>query len=202
MSNPQRSYYIKQIFDKINTNAFLQMPHLSDQIFELFCYFSKLEQFVSNGKTPVCESKTNGVFRPNLKPGLTGDHYRLVGVTPSEERNIFLNVKFQGASGILHCPDIVVTKTDRTKRFFEKEIVLTIYECKNYSGKIGPGIYREFIGYCKELGVSINRSDSKQSALTYTFSVMTPCIYTSGIADVEHKDWLRNTYSISVEDLF
>jgi hypothetical protein len=130
--------YIRYMLAKFSSVHHFQIPSLSDQIFELYCYFRKIEEFADSGKIPLCQSKSPGIFRLHAKPGKprTADYFRLVDPQHGEDRDLILNGEFEGVSGISHSPDIVLTKSDEDK-------IISIYECKNYSGSIGPGIYRE-----------------------------------------------------------
>lgn len=187
------------MLNQLKTYQTAYVPNFSDQIFELFCYFKKIEEFKHNGKTPLCisTSRIPGVFRPHFKPGWprNADYFQIVGARTIENRDLILNGKFEGISGIFHSPDIALTKPHENK-------VITFYECKNYSGRISPGVYREFIGYCKEMGVSLASINSKFSAFTDTFSVMTPCLYTSGFADIDHIEKMKEKYNLAIRDHF
>ena len=175
--------------------SLLRVPRFSDQVFELYCYIRKIEEFINVGRIPQCQSITPGVFKPHAKPGRprAADYFRLIDPQGGEDRDIILNGEFQGISGISHSPDIVLTKSNENH-------IISIYECKNHSGSLGPGIYREFIGYCEETGLLVKSNRGRISALTDTFPVMVPCIYTSAVANQDHVEKVKKTYNFSVVD--
>ena len=53
---------------------------------------------------------------------------------------------------------------------------MSFFECKNYPGNIGPEIYREMIGYCKELGI---KNNSTAREYTEAYPVLTSSLLTS-----------------------
>jgi hypothetical protein len=195
MNNQARLNQIQNLLSSLQNIRLFRIPSLSDQVFELYCYFRKLEEFVNGGKIPACQSRYPGIFRPHLKPGRprSGDYFRLIDPQGGENRDLILNGEFKGISGILHSPDISLTQPD------EDEII-SIYECKNYSNSLGPGVYREFIGYCEEMGLLVRSNKGRFSAVINTFAVMTPCIYTSAIVNRDHAEKLKKTYNFSVVD--
>ena len=172
---------------------------LSSNIFELYCYMKKLNEFQASGKSPIMVSISGNphVFRPHLSPGTprNADYFQLIGNRASENRDLILNGQFEGISGIYHSPDIVLTEQNDNQ-------VITFYECKHYSGRLTPNVYREFIGYCKEMGITISKSGSRYSAFANTFSVMTPCLFTSACARSDHKDSLREAYNLEIRDRY
>jgi hypothetical protein len=184
----QRIYEIRYLLSQIANSPIFNIPHFSDQIFEVYCYLKKVEEFRQNGKAPLCVSKTTGIFRPLHKPGLprNGDYFHLMSNSSRGNLDIILNGTFEGPSGISHSPDIAVTDINQNK-------VITFYECKNYSGSLGPGVYREIIGYYKEFKCKKNPD---------YYDVATPSIYTSGTANDFHKRRMKEKYNVIVNDLF
>jgi hypothetical protein len=57
------------------------------------------------------------------------------------------------------------------------------------------------IGYCEEMGLLVKANKKRVNAVINTFAVMTPCIYTSGIANHDHTEKMKKTYNIAVHDL-
>lgn len=196
MSNKSRLNYIQSFLNRLQAIHLFHVPSLSDQIFELYCYFRKLEEFMNGGKIPRCQSKSPGIFRPHAKPGKSrsADYFRLIDPQGGEDRDLILNGQFQGISGVPHSPDIALTKPD-------KDEIVSIYECKN-SSSLGPGVYREFIGYCEEMGLLIKSNKNRFNAVIDTFTVMKPCIYTSASADQDYVGKMKKTYNFAVVDGF
>jgi hypothetical protein len=197
VSNLTRLSYIRSLLNSIGNIQLLRVPYLSDQIFELYCYFRKLDEFVMRRKTPQCISNRAGFFSPHAKPGhpRSADYFILSDPSGGEDRDLILNGEFPGISGVNHSPDIVLAKSGTNE-------VISIYECKNYSGRLGRGVYREFIGYCKEMGLLSKANQMRINALIGTFPEMAPCIYTSGIASQIQVQKMKKTYNFTVSDSF
>jgi hypothetical protein len=189
MSDP-RIDEINRLLNTLAGSPIYNIPRFSDQVYEIFCYLRKIEEFRQNGKRPVCRCRSPGVFVPLRRPGNipNGDYFQLMSNTGTRAyMDIFLNGTFEGQSGICHSPDIVLT--DHGK-------VVTFYECKNYSGRrIGPGIYRELIGYCKEF-------KCRKNAYNDFFDVMTPALYTSGSAGDADIESMKDTYNVIIKEFF
>ena len=194
MSNQARLSSIQALLNRLQSIHLYRVPSLSDQIFELYCYFRKLEEFMNAGKNLRCQFKSPGIFKPHAKPGKprSADYFRLIDPQGGENRDLILNGEFQGVSGVAHSPDIALTKPDENK-------IVSIYECKN-SSSLGPGVYREFIGYCEEMGLLVKSNRNRVNAVIDTFSVMKPCIYTSAYADQDHVGKMKKTYDFTVAD--
>ena len=197
MNNQTRLAHIQSLLNNLGNIHLLRTPYLSDQIFELYCYFRKLEEFVNRRKTPLCISKKTGFFSPHAKPGhpRSGDYFSLGDPSGGENRDLILNGEFPGISGVYHSPDIVLAKFDSDK-------IVSIYECKNYSGRLGPRVYREFIGFCKEMDLLSTANQIRINALIGTFPEMAPCIYTSAIADQSQAEKMKKKYNFAVIDHF
>ena len=195
MSRRTRLAYIQSLLNSIGNIRLFRIPLLSDQIFELFCYFRKLEEFINRGKTPICVSKRAGYFSPHLRPGYarSADYFRLADPLGGEVRELILNGQFIGDSGVYHSPDIVLAESDENR-------IVSIYECKNYSGTIGPGTYREFIGYCKETGLLSKANQVRINGLIGTFPELAPSIFTSGAVNQSQADKMKRKYNFNVFD--
>jgi hypothetical protein len=198
MSNPQKINYIRHMLSRLSSTMRGIPPNVtSDKVFELFCYFKKIEEFAQTGRTPVCEqSSASNIFRPNLAPGncSSGDCFRLEDPHGGEDLYLTLNGTFSGHSGIEHSPDIVLSNNRKNK-------VISFYECKNYSHTLGPNVYRELIGYCKEFGVVGTVTHLGARNIVNTYSHLAPCVYTSALADDLHIERMFHTYNIRVFDL-
>jgi hypothetical protein len=181
---------IRRLLNQLASNPIFTIPRFSDQVFEVYCYLKKVEEFKQMGRTPICIQRTNGVFRPLHKPGLhrtNGDYFRLLGNNQDKTMDIFLNGTFTGQSGINHSPDIALTERNNDK-------VISFYECKNYSRCLGPGVYREMIGYCNEFKY-------KKSGFSDYVNAFTPAIYTSATADSIHVQKMKEKYNVIINDL-
>ena len=110
-----------------------------------------------------------------------------------EVRDLILNGEFPGESGIRHSPDIVLAESG-------KEKIVSIYECKNHSGALELGIYREFIGYSKELGLLSKANQNRINGLIGTFPELTPGIYTSAVARQNQMNKMKKKYNFTVND--
>lgn len=88
MSNQARLNQIQNLLSRLQNIRLFRIPSLSDQVFELYCYFRKLEEFVNGGKILACQSRYPGIFRPHLKPGRprSGDYFRLIDPKGGENR--------------------------------------------------------------------------------------------------------------------
>jgi hypothetical protein len=195
MSNVTRISYINSLLQRLGTLRLLQNPTASDRIFELFCYFRKIDEFMIRGRTPECKMMTSlGIFQPHAKPGnpRSASYFSIVDPLGGETTDLILNGRFAGASGVLHSPDLVLARLDSND-------VVSIYECKNHSGNLGLGVYREFIGYCEEMELLQKANRSRIKTLFDSSPEMRPCIYTSAVANRVHKEGME-TYNFSVKD--
>ena len=62
MSNQAKLSIIQAFLNQLQNIQLHRVPSLSDQIFELFCYFRKLEEFMNAGKELRCQSKSQGIL--------------------------------------------------------------------------------------------------------------------------------------------
>jgi hypothetical protein len=148
---------------------------------------------MNRGKTPQIKNVRNNTFSPHLKPGNPKSASYISFFDPNGEAlDLFLNGKFQGLSDIYHSPDLVLTTSTNDE-------IVSIYECKNHSGKLGLGIYREFIGYCEEMGLLVRGNRSKVKTLRDSYPEVRPCIYTSAVANRVHKENMKR-YDFTVVD--
>ena len=195
MSSPARLSYINSLLQRLGHLRLLSNPSASDRIFELFCYFHKIEEFMTRGRTPQCKMMTSlGIFQPHAKPGnpRSASYFSIIDPLGGETTDLILNGRFTGASGIFHSPDLVLAKLDSDE-------VVSIYECKNHSGALGLGVYREFIGYCEEMELLQKANRSRIKTLFDSSPEMRPCIYTSAVANRMHKEGME-IYNFSVRD--
>ena len=161
-----------------------------ERVFELFCYFRKVEELVRRGKAPLPQKVRNRRFSPHSKPGdpLSASYISFQD-TRGEPFDLFLNGKFQGRSGVKHSPDIVLRET-------RSEKILSVYECKNHSGTLGLIYYREFIGYLDEMNI---RKWGRSTTFRDFLPELRPCIYTSAIANPS-SNLMRDQYDFDVID--
>jgi hypothetical protein len=197
MSNPQRLYLINAMLERFGRNHLIRTRQLSEKVFELYVYLKKLEEFAQNGKTVICISINRpGFFRPHFKPGKTraNDYFILRDPLRGNDLDLILNGTFDGLSGMKHSPDIALTGHNSNR-------IISIYECKNYTKKLTPEVYREVIGYCKELGILVTQNRSRLNDVINAFSVLTPSLYTSGTANPDHVQMMKSTYNFGIFEL-
>lgn len=60
MSSSVRLGLIRHLLIHLGRTPFFRTPHCSDQIFELYCYFRKLEDFVNRGKRATLINVSSG----------------------------------------------------------------------------------------------------------------------------------------------
>lgn len=197
MSNQNRLSFINSMLTRLGNLRLLNLPHASGHTFELYCYFQKIEQFTNRGKTPRCNNPVHGVFFvPHVKPGSprSTSYFSLVDSAGGETVDLILNGKFAGVSEIRHSPDIVLTAEG-------SDDIKAIYECKSYSGSLGIGVYREFIGFCQEMGLLRKANRDRVRAVTDPYPEMRSCIYTSAVANPAHVQGI-GIYDFAVVDRF
>jgi len=161
-----------------------------ERVFELLCYFRKVDELINRGKTPLLRRVHNRRFAPHSKPGdpLSASYISFQDVR-GEPFDLFLNGKFQGKSGVEHSPDIVLRET-------RNKTILSIYECKNHSGTLGLSYYREFIGYLQEMKV---QKWGRSTTFRSFYPELRPCIYTSAKANPS-SNLMRDQYDFEVVD--
>jgi hypothetical protein len=154
-----------------------------------------MEEFVDRGKQPLSKVLNHGLFSAHAKPGhpRTASYFSLIERN-GDGRDLILNGQFVGSSGIAHSPDITLTKLDSNQ-------VVSIYECKNHSSPLGIGVYREFIGYCKEMKLLQEANKSRIKDIIDSYPELGPCIYTSATANANHKEKVKR-YGFTVIDRF
>ena len=190
-----RLNYINSLLGRLGSLRFLSIPNASDQIFELYCYFRKVEEFINRGKQPQSKVITHGIFSAHAKPGNPRSSSYFTLIDPSgDARDLILNGQFEGVSEIYHSPDLALTKCDSDE-------IVSIYECKNHSSPLGLGVYREFIGDCEEMGLVQKANKSRIKDLIDSYPELRPCIYTSAAANSVHKEKMK-TYGFTVVDCF
>ena len=165
----------------------------SELIFEIFCYFKKAKELMDRRKTPQFKNLNMNIFCPHAKPGRPKSaSYISFSDQVGETLDLFLNGKFRGMSNIYHSPDLVLAKSKNGQ-------IVSIYECKNHSGPLELGVYREFIGYCEEMGLLVRGNRSHIRTLRDSYPELRPCIYTSATANGNHKNNMRR-YDFTVID--
>lgn len=195
MSNiTQRINFINSLLAQLGPYRALLAGQTSVRIFELYCYFRKAEELMNRGKLPIPQNIRGNVFSPHAKPGNAGSaSYISFSDQAGETLDLFLNVKFQGLSNVYHSPDIVLKAS-------KNDQIVSVYECKNHHGKLGLGIYREFIGYCEEMNMLVRGNrNQKIRTLRNSYPELRPCIYTSAVTNKSHKS-LMERYDFSVID--
>lgn len=163
----------------------------SDKLFELFCYFLKVNELINRGKIPVVHNAVGGTFRPHFNPGdpYTASYLSFHDQNPNHVTvNLILNGRFIGKSRVRHSPDIALIEEG-------SEEITTFYECKQHTRTLGLSIYREFIGYLEEM--KIPKRGQKRSR--NIFPLLRPCLYTSANAG-PNADALQDQYQFTVED--
>lgn len=161
-----------------------------ERVFELLCYFKKVDELIKRGKTPSLQNVQHHRFAPHSKPGnpISASYISFQDVR-GEPFDLFLNGKFEGRSGAKHSPDIVLRET-------KSEKILSVYECKNHSGTLGLSYYREFIGYLEEMKV---QKWGRNATFRNFYPELRPCIYTSAIANPS-SNLMQDQYDFDVID--
>jgi hypothetical protein len=161
-----------------------------ERVFELFCYFRKVQELIQRGKTPVLHEVKNRRFIPNSKPGNPlSKSYISFEEARSGRFDLFLNGEFQGKSGVEHSPDIVLREAISRK-------ILSIYECKMHSGRLEKRYYREFIGHLEEMKI---RKWGLNVLFREFYPELRPCIYTSATANTSSNPML-DQYDFDIID--
>lgn len=190
VTNKQRLQFINGFLKVLRKLKPLVANSRNERIFELSCYFQKANELINRGKTPLPQNVKQGRFTPHSKPGDPfSASYISFQDASGETFDLFLNGRFRGKSGVRHSPDIVLKES-------KSEKILSIYECKNHSGKLNLNHYREFIGYLEEMKVPGRRS---AAILRNLFPETRPSIYTSATANMLHAP-IRNRYDFDVID--
>jgi hypothetical protein len=113
-------------------------------------------------------------------------------VAPTAERTeLFLNSQVSKRTPVPHCPDIILTVGNRRD-------LCSVYECKDYSGRLGIEVYREFIGLLIELGL-VRMNNRGANMVDRILPNLSPKIYTTAIKLASHCP-LEETYGFLVED--
>jgi len=188
VTKTQRLQFVNNFLSAMHMLRPLVASSRNERVFELFCYFRKVDELTKRGKTPLLQNIRNHRFVPHSKPGNPlSASYISFQEAKGETFDLFLNAKFQGRSGAEHSPDIVLRET-------RSEKILSIYECKNHSGTLGLNYYREFVGYLEEMRIPKRRHN-----LTFRnlYPELRPCIYTSAIASPSSNQ-MRNQYDFDV----
>lgn len=189
-----RIYSINKFLSNLSAIRNLALNLHPDKLFETECFLLTANRLVNRNKQPFAVNQQNG-FRPLYNPGnpLNYSYLRFIDRdNQGVDLYLSMNAQVPGSTGVLHSPDIVLTHNSVDGP------VHSIYECKNYSNRLGIGVYREFIGFLKELGLNIWGSRSKN--MFRAMPDMSPRIYTSAIASVVHQQMAQDKYGFSVED--
>jgi len=191
----QKIQIIDRFLAQLNLVTPLTTNSRGDLIFEAYCYFRKARELADRGKTPVPCNTSGGVFAPHSKPGNPRTASYISFEDPlGEDLNLYLNCSFSGKSRVEHSPDIVLTRSGT------REDVVSVYECKNHSGRLGLTAYREFLGYCLEMRLlSIGPGSERLRTLRGAYPESKPCIYTSSLAHSTHRK-IGVTYGFDVID--
>lgn len=193
MSNiTQRLNFIKSLLAQLGAYRVLLSSQTSEHVFELYCYFQKSKELMDRGKIPSFQNVRRNIFSVHAKPGNPRSASYISFHDPAGETLfLFLNGKFPGLSKIYHSPDLVLTTS-------KNDQIVSIYECKNHSGKLGLDVYREFIGYCEEMNLLVRGSRNQRiRTVRNSYPELRPCIYTSAIANKSHKN-LMERYDFTV----
>lgn len=163
----------------------------SDLIFEMYCYFLKVNELMRRGKTPTPRMVVGNFFAPHAKPGNPQNASYISFEEPdSETWDLHLNCRFEGKSRVLHSPDIVLKEEN-------SDNIISIYECKNHSGTLQLSIYREFLGYIEEMAIP----KYGQRHFRGFFPEFRPCIYTSALAGPRRRAMLHKYHFDVIDNL-
>lgn len=159
-------------------------------VFELYCYFKKVEWFIRRGKTVRVNNAVGGVFRPNLGPSasLAGSYISLTEPYTATF-DLILNGQFRGKSGADHSPDITLIESDT-------ELILSIYECKLHALYLNLRYCREFLGFLNELRVP---NQKYISATRNLYPELRSSIFTSASKPMSALQ-MQNKYDFDIVD--
>ena len=190
----QRLNVIKSLLAQLGPYQVLLRSQVNEHIFEVFCYFQKSKELMDRGKIPSFLNVSGNKFSAHAKPGKPRSASYISFHDPAGETlNLFLNGKFLGRSKIYHSPDLALTTS-------KNDQIVSIYECKNHSGPLVLGVYREFIGYCEEMDLLVRGSrNQKIRTVRNSYPELRPCIYTSATAKKSHKNLMKR-YDFTVID--
>jgi hypothetical protein len=155
MSITQRLGVIQNLLAQLGQYQILRKSQMPYHVFELYCYFRKAKELMDRGKLPIFRNPQGNVFAFHAKPGKpkTASYITFYDQN-GEDMNLFLNAEFPGRSKVLHSPDMILTSS-------KNDEIASIYECKHLSGNLELDIYREFIGYCEEMGLLVRKKNTK-----------------------------------------
>jgi hypothetical protein len=123
-------------------------------VFELYCYFRKVESFIKRGKTIRVNNVVGGVFKPNLRPNsASAGSYISLTEPGAKSFDLILNGQFRGKSGADHSPDITLMESGT-------DLILSIYECKLHARSLNLRYCREFLGFLNELKIPNHKYSS------------------------------------------
>ncbi len=194
VTKSQRLQFVNSFLNSLGQFRSLVANSRNDRVFELFCYFRKVDEWIRRGKSPMPQNVSKSTFAPHSKPGnpMTASYVSLQE-TNEETFDLFLNGRFRSRSGIEHSPDIALVRQTSGD-------VLSIYECKNHSGTLGLNYYREFIGYLEEMKLPIRGPGTRYYEwFLNLYPEMRPCIYTSAVANFAHR-YIQDKYGFRVID--
>jgi hypothetical protein len=197
MSDAQRLNSVNSLLTRLGSLNLYRLPYASDQIFEIYCYFRKIEQFINRSKIAEGKMINYGLFAPHSKPGRprTASYFSIRDPLGGQAHDLILNGRFTGTSGINHSPDITLTPENDDK-------IISIFECKNYSARLGLGVFREFIGYYEEMGLLRTANRDRIEDVISIYPEMKSCIYTSAVAASTHKENMMRRYGFATIDRF
>lgn len=182
----KRLNFIRSLLAQLGAYRLLLKSQASEHIFELYCYFLKSKELMNRGKIPSFHNVRGNVFSAHAKPGKPRSaSYISFHDKAGETLNLFINSKFLGLSKIYHSPDLVLTTSNN-------DHIVSIYECKNHSGRLELDVYREFIGYCEEMDLLVRGSrNQKIRTVRNSYPELRPCIYTSAVAKKRHENLMK-----------
>lgn len=168
-------------------------PRFSEKLFELECYLSTAAQIASLNRKPIPENLgPGGRFEPLWNPGAIGNgsYFRFEHLgREGEDMSLYMNASVSSGNRetrVLHSPDIVLVRPSLK--------ILSISECKYYSGSLPLSTYREFIGFLEELTPTmIDPSWHRATPEMYSR------IYTTAIANPLHSS-IPQSYGFVVQD--
>jgi hypothetical protein len=147
MSTSPRLQFVQNFLTQVLGLQPTVINRRNSTVFELYCYFKKVEWFVRRGKMVRINNVPRGIFRPNLGPNTpTAGSYISLTEAQTATFDLVLNGQFRGKSGADHSPDITLIERD-------SGLILSIYECKLHALHLNLRYCREFLGFLNELRI-------------------------------------------------